>query len=262
MAEDFQYQKGGSVRPVAAIRRIMKRIVSIRVVLAVLMVYGICVTGLVTVAVWANPIQRAVLCMAWGLIVFWCFGMGLVSRYFKTPISNAVKRIPLSWRIRFVLFATVMALIEEAVTVTMTNCAPLFGVQVGQAYITASANYLDVVCLHSVVVFVPMFVCWGFLLGRYDYRPLQALFLFGLTGTLAEMSFAGIGAVAQVGVWMFVYGLMVYLPACSVPVDRKVRPLRWWNWPLAVLLPFVFAIPVAGIISYLHPVKIHFPPIE
>jgi hypothetical protein len=240
----------------------MKRFVSIRLILKVLAVYGLCVTVLVTVIVWPNRIQRAVLCMAWGLIIFWCFGMGLVSRYFRTPISNAVSRIRLSWKVRFVLFATVMALIEEAVTVTMTNCAPLFGVEIGQAYITASANYLDVVCLHSVVVFVPMFVCWAFLLGRYNYRPIQVLFLFGLTGTLAEMSFAGPQAVTQVGFWMFVYGLMVYLPACSVPVDRKVRSLRWWNWPLAVLLPFVFAMPVAGIISYIHPVKVHFPPIQ
>lgn len=241
---------------------IIKRIISMRVILTLLAVYGICITVIVTIAVWSNPIHRAVLCMAWGLIVFWCFGAGLISVYFRSPISNAVSRIPLNWKFRFVLFATVMALIEEAVTVTMTNCAPLFGVQVGQAYITASANYLDVVCFHSVVVFVPMFVCWAFLLGRYDYRPVHVLFLFGLTGTLAEMSFAGLQAIAQVGMWMFVYGLMVYLPACSVPADRNVRPLRWWNWPLAVLLPFVFTIPVAGIVSFLHPVKIHFPPIR
>ncbi|MHC4461342.1 MAG: hypothetical protein ACYS30_07885 [Planctomycetota bacterium] len=240
----------------------MKRIISIRAVLILLAVYGICITTLVTVAVWSNPVQRAVLCMAWGLIVFWCFGGGIISRCFRTRTSNAVSRIPLNWKIKFILFATVMALIEEAVTVTMTNCAPLFGVKVGQAYITASANYLDVVCLHSVIVFVPMFVCWAFLLSRYNFRPHQVFFLFGLTGTLAEMSFAGIQAIAQIGVWMFVYGLMVYLPAYSVPVGRNVKLLRWWHWPLAVLLPFVFVIPVAGVISYIHPIKIHFPPIQ
>ena len=39
----------------------------------------------------------------------------------------------LDWRIKFVLFATVLALIEEAIAVSMTNLAPFFGVKVGEA---------------------------------------------------------------------------------------------------------------------------------
>jgi hypothetical protein len=151
----------------------MKRIISIRGALILLAVYGICVTTFVTVAFRSKPVHRAVLCLAWGLIIFWCFGAGTISRCFRRRISDAVSRIPLNWEVRFVLFATVMALIKEAVTVTMTNCAQLSGVEVGQAFITASANYLDVVYLHSVVVFVPMFVCWSLLLSRYDFRPHQ-----------------------------------------------------------------------------------------
>ena len=38
-------------------------------------------------------------------------------------------------------------LLEEAITTLMTNCAPFLGVSIGQAYITASANYFDVVPL-------------------------------------------------------------------------------------------------------------------
>ncbi len=41
------------------------------------------------------------------------------------------------------------------------------------------------------------------------------------------------------GFWVFVYGLMVYLPVCTVPQDRLGRPLRWWHYPLAVFLPFL-----------------------
>ena len=40
----------------------------------------------------------------------------------------------------------------------MTNCAPLFGVEMGEVYITASGNDMDVVLFHSVVVFVPQFL--------------------------------------------------------------------------------------------------------
>jgi len=44
---------------------------------------------------------------------------------------------------KFILMATVLALIEEATTTTMTNLARLFGVKVVQACITASTNYLE-----------------------------------------------------------------------------------------------------------------------
>ncbi|MBN1127259.1 MAG: hypothetical protein JXA82_19820 [Sedimentisphaerales bacterium] len=241
----------------------MKRtkLLNLRNLLILLGLYGLSVTSLVTVAVWKNPIHRAILLMAWGLILFWCILGGLLSMLLRHRIRVLVKKIPLAWQLKFILFCTLMALLEEAVTVTMTNCAPLFGVKVGQAYITASANYLDVVCLHSVVVFVPMFVCWAWMLGRRDFKPLQVMVLFGLTGTLAEMSFSGPQALAQVGFWVFVYGLMVYLPAFCISHERNARPVRWWNWPISLLLPFVFAIPVAGLIHLIHPVKIHFPDI-
>jgi hypothetical protein len=64
----------------------------------------------------------------------------------------------------------------------MTNLAPLFGVKVGQAYITSSTNYLDVVALHSVVMFVPLFVGWAVTLSCYDFSPFAVFLLFGLTG--------------------------------------------------------------------------------
>jgi hypothetical protein len=38
---------------------------------------------------------------------------------------------------------TALALMEEAITSSMTNLAPLFGVKIGEAYITASTNYFD-----------------------------------------------------------------------------------------------------------------------
>jgi hypothetical protein len=208
-----------------------------------------------------GPNSRAVVLMGLGLILLWVVLGGILMVVFRKRIRSVVVRLPGDWRLKFVLFATLLALVEEAVTVSMTNLAPLFGVPVGAAYITASANYLDVVTLHSVVVFVPMFIGWAFLLSRWNFRPELVFLLFGLTGTLSEVSFGGPAQFAQIAMWTYVYGLMVFLPAYCIPSERGAKPLRWWHFPVAVFLPVVFAIPVAALVGTLHPYPIHFPPI-
>jgi hypothetical protein len=110
-----------------------------------------------------------------------------------------------------------------------------------------------------VVVFVPMFVVWSWLLGRYDFKPNQVFLLFGLTGALAEAS--SFGRITEAGFWIFIYGLMLYLPAYSLPAERGARRPRIRPFLLAVLLPFLAAAPMAGLVWLIHPVKIHFPPI-
>jgi len=228
-------------------------------ILKFLAVYGSLVTIVVTVLVWHNPVQRAVVGMAWGLIFFWIVVGGVLARVYQDNIRHFVLHVPIDWKIKFVLFATLLALVEEAITTTMTNLAPVFGVQVGQAYITASTNYLDVVLGHSVIVFVPMFIAWAWLLSRYDFRPATVMLLFGLTGTLAEAGTFGLQHLAEVGLWVFVYGLMVYLPAYSVPGERGTKQPGLGHYVLAVFLPFLFVVPVAIVVGYFHPVKIHFP---
>ena len=142
-----------------------------------------------------------------------------------------------------------MALIEEVITTSMTNLAPVFGSTPEEAHITASTNYFTVVCFHSVVVIAPMFVAWAWMLSCWNFSPLKVLLLFGLTGSLAEGSLNWTSLLG--GFWVFVYGLMVYLPACTVPAERGVRPLRWWHYPMAVFLPFLAAIPVAPVVIVL-----------
>lgn len=213
------------------------------------------------VLIGGGPNTRAVILMGSGLVLLWIALGGTLMYRARDRVRSFALRLRLDWRVSFVLMATLLALLEEAVTTGMTNLAPLFGVPIGAAYITASANYLDVVCLHSVVVFVPMFAAWAFLLQRVEFRPSVVFLLFGLTGTLAEAGLSGAQAFAEIAMWVFVYGLMVYLPAYCVPTERGARPPRWWHYPLAVLLPFVFAIPVAAVVGALHPIPIHFPPI-
>ncbi|HUU11041.1 MAG TPA: hypothetical protein VM431_10950 [Phycisphaerae bacterium] len=135
-----------------------------------------------------------------------------------------------------------MALLEEAVTTGLTNLAPVFGGVTDAARITASKNYLEVVCLHSVVVFVPAFIGWAVILRFIDFSPAEVMLLFGLSGWLAEWMTFGPQNIGMVGMWVYVYGLMVWLPARTVPPDRGARPARWWMWPLAVVLPFFLGV--------------------
>jgi hypothetical protein len=215
-----------------------------------------------------KPVFRAVILMGSGLVLIWNVLGGLVMYRCRDLARDVVISLPGGWGVKFVGLCTVLALAEEAVTTTMTNLAPVFGVPVGKAYITASANYLDVVCFHSVIVFIPWFIGWAWMLSRWDFNPYVVLLLFGLTGTVAETGLAP-GKLGEIGMWVFVYGLMIFLPAYSLPpgCDRGARPPRWWHYPLAVFLPFLFMVlllPYGLVKPYLHPsnVDIHFPPIE
>jgi hypothetical protein len=147
----------------------------------------------------APPNNRAVVLMGSGLVLLWVVLGGSAQRLLRGRVHSFVQAVRIDPRIKFVFPATALALIEEAVTTTMTNLAPLFGVPYGSAHITASGDYFDVVCLHSVVVFVPMFAGWALLLQRYDFSPNAVFLLFGLTGLTSEISFSSREALAGFG---------------------------------------------------------------
>jgi len=221
--------------------------------------------GFVLLAVWKNPVHRAVIGMAWGLILLWIIGCGLAMWRWRSVWDRLAAKVRLPWMLKFVLGCTALALAEEAVTTLMTNCAPLFGVRIGQAYVTSSANYFDVVLYHSVVSFVSLFIGWAVMLRFWAFSPFAVFLLFGFTGTLCETISFGLQNLANLGLWSLVYGLMVWLPARWVPPDRGAKPPRWWAYPMAVVLPFGF-LPSAFLyapwlwLTPKHP-PIHFPPI-
>lgn len=219
--------------------------------------------GLLTIDVNVNEDKagRAIVGMVWGLIFLWVVVGGGVMWRLRDWVREQIQAIPLNWKLKFVMLATLAALVEEAVAVTMTNLAPLFGVEVGEAYITASANYLDVVALHSVIVFIPMFMAWAWLLGRYDFSRQQVFLIFGLTGMVVEIiSFGGAG-ILNMGLWVYVYGLMLYLAVYSLTERSQLKVVRFYHYPLAILMPILWAIPMAIVINLIHPVNIHFDPI-
>ena len=197
-----------------------------RVLLTILGVWA-AVAYLAVAAVWlpnkSNPDQRAVILMGGGLLVIWVLVGGLAMRLGRDRLTGWLRRVPIGWRTRFVLLCIVLALLEEAVTTGLTNAAPLLGGVGPAARITASANYLEVVLLNSVIVFVPAFVGWAVVLSFVRFAPSEVMLLFGLTGWLMELVTFGPQNVGMIGMWVFVYGLMVYLPACTVPPDRPGR---------------------------------------
>lgn len=214
-------------------------------------VYSALIVGLLNAVVLSSGSvkDRAIFLMADGMIVLWIIVGGSLTAMFGRRIAARVAAIPLDWRIRFVAGCTLLALIEEAITTSMTNLATFMGTTPEEAHITASTDYFVVVCFHSVVMFVPMFITWAWMLSRWAFSPLKVMLLFGITGSFAEVSINPTSLIG--GFWVFVYGLMVYLPACTVPVDRRARPPRWWRYPLAVFLPFLSVIPVAPVVIVL-----------
>jgi hypothetical protein len=221
-------------------------------------------TSLVYAATAGNKVFRAVISMGLGLIVLWVWVGGGLMYLLRERVKTLVLKIPLHWQVKFVLFATLLAMTEEAITTLMTNLAPLFGVQVGEAYITASTNYFDVILHHSVIVFVPWFIAWAWLLKRYDFKPFWVFLLTGLNGLFAESITFGWQNLSQFALWIFVYGLMVYLPAYTIPTERGVQPPKLWHGVLAFFLPLAVGIPWAALVNLAFPnhPDIHFPPIQ
>lgn len=151
-------------------------------------IYSFALVSLLNAAILASGKvnERAIILMADGLILFWIVTGGSLMPMLRKRLVRRLAAIPLDWRLRFVLLCTALALLEEVITTTMTNLAPLLGTTPEEAHITASTNYFKVVCFHSVVVFVPMFVAWAAMLSFWKFTPLKVLLLFGITGSMAE----------------------------------------------------------------------------
>lgn len=207
---------------------------------------------------------RAIFLMAGGLIVLWIILGGFLMVRSRDRIRAWVLAIPLGWQLKFVLFCTLMACLEEAITTTMTNLAPLLGGEVGKAFITASTNYFQVICFNSVIVFIPMFVAWAGILDFYNLKPSTVLLLFGLTGTLVETQYGGSQNLFAVGMWVYVYGLMIYLPVYCLPERPKARPVTSFHgllaFAMAMVLPFLCAIPIVRVVMWVKALGIQFGP--
>lgn len=216
--------------------------------------FGIVTTGLVSFLnlFGPNPATRASMLMALGLVFFWIVLGGTLMYKNRDRIREFVLKINIGWKTKFVIFTVALGLIEEAVTTTMTNLAPLFGVEKGEAFITVSTNYFHVILFHTGPLFLMAALAWVWLLKKYDFKPNHVFLLFGISGTMAEVSLNGLPQLASIGFWMFVYGLMIYLPAYSIPKDRNAKPIRLKHYFLAYIVVGISSIPASIIMGIPH----------
>ncbi len=206
-------------------------------------------------------IARAVILMGLTLFVVWVVIGGILQLFLRKkflPALEKPRRYPLLF---FSIFAITLALIEEVITTSITNSARLYGLEIGQAYITASTNFFDVIVFHSVIVFIPMLFVLGIIGRRYTLSPLHIAALWGTCGIIAEFTLAGSQTLLNAPMWFMVYGLMVYLPAHTfVKLERKKAPVALF--PIFVALILASAITTAWIPLTLDHPSIHFSPIQ
>lgn len=215
------------------------------ILVAILLAWSVGLYGLLWLSAAGDAVARAIVGMASMLLVVWVGLIGGTLWVRRAPLAVWCRRLlPLPDEARFVLLATALVLIEEAVATGLSGAAGLFGDPSGRAMITASRDYVEVVTRHSVVVFVPMFVVWAFLLRRREYSPFVVLVLFGCNGVLAETLSFGPQNVLGAGFWILVYGTMVYLPAWTIPRGRVPRA-GVLHLLAGLVLPVLGAIPVA-----------------
>jgi hypothetical protein len=199
--------------------------------------------------------EGAIMLMAAALALIWNVIGGAIMYLLRNRARDLVRKSPLSRGSTFVLFATALALLEEGVTTTLTNLAQAFGSS--RAFITASRNYLEVVLWHSVIVIAPMFLVWARLLGRHNFSPGSVFLLFGMNGVLAELLIGG-PALLMAPFWIFIYGLMIFLPAYSFCKNNEAPAPRWYHYPGAIVGCLLASGGVAAVVNLISPHMPHF----
>lgn len=229
-----------------------------RIFVGLLVSYSLMLFTLLAISFKNMPNSRTVILMGATLFAFWVLVGGMLQMYALKNHREKLETVRESPVRYFVLFAIVLACIEEAIAVLITNLAPLYGAQIGEAYITASTNYFTTISLHSVIVFIPMFLVLGIFLKRYTISPFQTLVLFGFVGVIAETTFAGTQALFNAPFWILVYGLMVYLPAYVFSHSQR-RNMTWFLYPVLVVLVTASALLTAWIPMVLNVPRTEFP---
>lgn len=204
------------------------------------------------VALATGPVERSAIVMQWGVFLSWVYIIApLLGRKGLPFLKQRLSRFTLGPKRLFFVFALVFALTEEALAVLWNNSVPSFFGQAVEPVLTASTNYFEVILLHSVVVFLPLFLVWAYLLERGKYSPREAYLYFGITGVLAEYIFnPGVLALLAGGFWILIYGSMVYYPARFVfGKEEGGLHVSWRRAVVAVFLPLLASVPLAILID-------------
>lgn len=213
-------------------------------------IYAIILTTLVWLLNSQNPKGFAGVSLAIGLFFLWGICSAFIMYETKDKIKNYFETTNYSTFVLVTLGGIFLALIEEAFATLMTNLAPLFGFSTSEVFITASADYIEVVTQHSVIVFVPWFIAWGIVLHKYTIHPNTSMVLFGITGLCAEVLGFGLQHITELGFWIIIYGLMIYLPAYITYSPKSKPTLNKCFYPFLIIISFVFLVIWSIIVSF------------
>ena len=201
----------------------------------------------------AAPDPRAAVVMQWGSFISWVV---IISSFFASPIilfvSRLFKRFHFGGKTLFVIGATALALTEEALAIFWNNNISALFSTTDKTILTITTNYFDLIAKHSVIVFIPMFIVWAYLLKNRHYSAEEAFLYFGLTGILAEFWFMPSTLIFMAGgFWILVYGAMVYAPAKLLVGKKEKFHFSFLRAGVAIFLSFLAAVPVALLVSIL-----------
>ncbi|KKQ83314.1 MAG: hypothetical protein UT07_C0006G0022 [Parcubacteria group bacterium GW2011_GWB1_38_8] len=175
-------------------------------------IYGILFQVLLTFFVFGRNEEFVAVKMLWSLILFWIVVCGYLMHFYRDNFSRFFNNIKLKFLLKFVLFSSIFVLVEEGIA---TGINYYFYLNTGVSALTASTNYFEVIFKHSLVALVPLFIVFGLYLKKYKPSPEKAFLIFGIVGVFAETTVGGLLSLLQAGMWIFVYGLMIYLPYYS-----------------------------------------------
>lgn len=178
------------------------------------------------------------------LSIIWIIIWGSLQYIFRNILKNIINMTSEKWKMKFFTMTIVLVAIEELIAVVMTNNAEEFWWEIWESFITASTNFFEVIFLHSIIVFIPMFYAWIVLLNKYDFSALQVLFFFGISGIIWEIFMNPIALISWF--WIFIYWLMIALPAYCLP-KRKVKKPWIFAYIQALILPTLFSIPAVWV---------------
>lgn len=192
----------------------------------------------------------AIVSMALGLLFIW----GVLVALLQIKLINSIKPVNIQTFKAIVVvvgFMTLLALIAEIVSTSMTNTASLWNLSPSEAYITASPNYIEVVTKYSVIAFIPQFLGVALIHSKYKFTGFQWFIIYGIIGYLNEwLAFGEAASWVSIPYWIIIYGWIAYLPTQVIRPLKDRLNVKFYHYVLAVLWPILISVPWVLLVNY------------
>lgn len=148
----------------------------------------------------------------------------------RDRLRDLAGKLPVKGITRFLLVATLFALLEEAIAV----CTGI--------YSDHPQNLLLPRVLLSMSSYVGMFLGLWWALSKYEFKTWEAFLVFGTSGYVIETIYSPSSLVYNTLIfpfWLFIYGLMVLLAvlATADELSAKSRRESGWKYVWGIVAP-------------------------